>query len=89
MIGSVKRNYKPFFYETTNYFLITDVVAHERLYEELSDCKVDRIEVQNARLSTHKITRTNKVQKELLQRLRLTKLLSSDFLKKVNPQYSA
>jgi transposase len=66
-----------------------DVVAHERLYEELSDCKVDQIEVQNARLSTLKITRTDDVQKELLERLQLTKLLSSAFLKKVKPQYSA
>ena len=66
-----------------------DVVAHERLYEEFVDCKVDRIEVPNARLSTYKITRTDDVQKELLERLQLTKLLSSAFLKKVNPQYCA
>ena len=66
-----------------------EVVAHERLYEELSDCKVDRIEVQNAHLATHKITRPDDVQKELLERLQLTKLLSSAFLKKVNPQYCA
>jgi transposase len=64
------------------------VVAHEQLYEILSDCKVDRIEVLNACLATHKTTRTNDVQKELMERVRLTKLLSPDFLERVNSQYS-
>ncbi len=57
--------------------LSKEVVAHERLYEALSDCQIDHIKVQNMQLSTYCMTRTTDAQKELLERVRLTKLLSS------------
>ena len=66
-----------------------DIVAHERLYEELSDCQIDQIEVQNMDLSTYSMTRTTDAQEELLQRLGLTKLLASDIAKQATSTQSA
>jgi transposase len=65
-----------------------DIVAHERLYEELSDCQIDQIEVQNMDLSTYSMTRTTDAQEELLQRLGLTKLLASDIAKQATSMSS-
>jgi len=61
-----------------------EVVSHERLYKELSGCQIDQIEVQNMRLSTYSMTRATDTQKELLERVGLTKLLSSDIVKQAN-----
>lgn len=66
--------------------LSKEVVAHERLYEELSDFQIDHIEVQNMQLSTYGMTRATDSQKELLERVKLTKLLSSsDTIKNATP----
>ena len=61
--------------------LSKDIVAHERLYRELSDCQIDQIEVQNMQLSTYNMSHVNDRQKELLKRVELTKLLSFDVAK--------
>ena len=61
--------------------LSKDVVAHERLYKELSDCQIDQIEVQNMHLSTYNMSYATDVQKELLERVGLIKLLSFDVAK--------
>jgi transposase len=53
-----------------------DIISHERLYQELSDCQIDHIEVQNLSLSTYRRTRESPRQKELLQRLGLQQLLA-------------
>jgi transposase len=58
------------------------IVAHEKLYKKLSDCQIDRIEVENVRLSTYSMTRPTTEQNELLKRVGLTKLLSLEVLKK-------
>ncbi len=44
----------------------SEIVSHEQLYKKLSDCQIQRIEVENLNLSTHNITRLNTKQKELL-----------------------
>lgn len=62
--------------------LTQEVVSHEKLYENLSDCMIDRIEVENAQLSTYSMTRPTDYQRELLQRIGLEDLLSSDIVKK-------
>ena len=59
-----------------------DIVSHERLYEKLSDCQIDQIEVENVRLSTFNITRITTEQKELLNRIGLNHILSRDVVKK-------
>ncbi|MCP4289840.1 MAG: IS1634 family transposase [Gammaproteobacteria bacterium] len=70
--------------------LSKEVVSHERLYEELSDCQFDQIEVQNMQLSTYNMTRVTDIQKELLERTGLTYLLSFDTVKQAIPSlYSA
>lgn len=59
-----------------------DIVSHEKLYKKLSDCQVDQIEVENVRLSTFNLTRPTAEQKELLNRIGLNYVLSTDVIKK-------
>lgn len=60
-----------------------EIVSHEQLYKKLAGCQIDRIEVQNVRLSTYNMTRANTEQKELLTRLGLTQLLTQNILERV------
>ncbi len=62
--------------------LTEEIVTHEKLYEKLSDCQTDNIEVENVRLSTYNMTRPTPEQKELLDRVGLTELLSHEIVKK-------
>ena len=55
--------------------LTIDVVTHKRLYEKLSNCQVDRIEVVKIDHSATNLTRATKEQKELLTRITLKNLL--------------
>jgi len=57
------------------------IVAHEKLYKKLSGCQIDHIQVDNVGLSTYSMTRATSDQKELIERVGLTKLLSPQFLK--------
>ena len=61
----------------------SEIVSHEQLYKKLSDCQVERIEVENLNLSTHNITRLNTKQKELLNRLELPQPTVKKILEKV------
>jgi transposase len=61
----------------------SEIVSHEQLYKKLSDCQVERIEVENLNLSTHNITRLNTKQKELLNRLELPQPAINKILEKV------
>jgi transposase len=54
------------------------IVSHERLYQELSACQIDCIEVNNVQLSTYNMTRPNRVQQELLERIELPHLLHQE-----------
>ena len=54
------------------------IVSHERLYETLSSCQIDRIAVENVQLSTYNMTRPNLEQQELLERVGLINLLNRD-----------
>jgi len=58
-----------------------EIVAHEKLYKKLSGCQIDRIEVDNVRLSTYSMTRPTSEQKELVERVGLTRLLSLQVVK--------
>lgn len=61
-----------------------DIVSHEKLYKELSDCYIDRIEVENVQKVKYAITRLTNRQKELLNRVGLKDLLVSKMIKKVS-----
>jgi hypothetical protein len=54
------------------------IMSHERLYETLSSCQIDRIAVENVQLSTYNMTRPNLEQQELLERVGLINLLNRD-----------
>ena len=56
--------------------LTSDVVTHKRLYEKLSSCQVDRIEVARMDHSATSLTRATEEQKELLARIGLKYLLN-------------
>ena len=55
--------------------LTKHIVSHERLYHELSACQIDCIEVKNVQRSTYNMTRPNRLQQELLERIELPHLL--------------
>lgn len=55
-----------------------DIVSHERLYETLSSCQIDCIEVENVPVSTYNVTRPTPEQQELLERVGLINLLNRD-----------
>ncbi|MCP4756211.1 MAG: hypothetical protein GY866_35565 [Proteobacteria bacterium] len=61
-------------------FGTSEVVSHERLYKELSQCMVDLIRIGNVDLSTYKITLPTEEQKELLERINLKELISDDIV---------
>jgi len=52
------------------------------LYEELSECQIDCIEVENVQKSQNKITRPTNRQEELLNRVGLKKLTEGIKLEK-------
>jgi transposase len=54
------------------------IVSHERLYQELSACQIDCIEVNNVQLATYNMTRPNRVQQELVERIELPHLLHQE-----------
>lgn len=64
-----------------------DIVSHERLFEELSECYLDRIEVENVQKSRYNLSRATNKQRELLQRLGLEGLLRNNIVVKANAFY--
>lgn len=60
------------------------IVSHEKLYEKLSGCMIDGIKVENMDLVTYNMSHPTTEQKELLDRVGMKHLLSSDIEKKVN-----
>ncbi len=59
-----------------------EIFTHEKLYKKLSPCQIDLIEVENIDLATYNITRPTNMQKELLQRIGLSDLITNDVIKK-------
>ena len=66
-----------------------DIVSHEGLYSELSDCQFDRIELKDAGKSSLNMTTRNNKQKDLLQRLGLTRLTHKSVVRKVNSAFNS
>ncbi len=64
--------------------LTKEIVSHPKLYESLSGCQIDRIEVATLQLSTYNMTRPTPEQKELLQRVGLPNLLSREVVETAN-----
>jgi len=62
-----------------------DIVAHERFYQALSDCKIDPILIKNKNMSFYQMTQQNETQTELLERASLKNLLDcTSVLKQIN-----
>ncbi len=61
--------------------LTEKIVAHERLYSELSSCMIDRIKIKSADLSTYKKSLSTEKQIELLERIGKTDILVIDTIK--------
>ncbi|MBI4744544.1 MAG: IS1634 family transposase, partial [Actinobacteria bacterium] len=62
--------------------LSKEIVTHEKFYTKLAECMIDRIEVENVKLSTYNMTRITEEQKELLKRVDLDKLQSREVVNK-------
>ena len=62
--------------------LTKEIVSHERLYVELSDCMIDCISVKNVNMSTCNMTLPADNKKELLLRVGMEGLLSLNVAKK-------
>ncbi|MFQ5821981.1 MAG: IS1634 family transposase [Candidatus Heimdallarchaeota archaeon] len=61
-----------------------EIVAHVRLFKELSKCKLDYIEVKNIQQRKFNLTKSTAKQKELLQRVSLSNLMNREILDKAN-----
>lgn len=59
------------------------IVSHEKLYEKLSGCMIDRVKVENVGLSTYNMSRPTAEQKELIDRVGMKNLLSHQIVKKI------
>lgn len=62
--------------------LTQQIVSHEKLFAELSDCMINLIEVENVHLATYSMTRPTAEQRELLCRVASESLLSIDVVEK-------
>ena len=51
-----------------------EIVAHERLYEELAECRLNHIKIAGTNQDIYRFTEQNEKQKELLERLRMSHL---------------
>lgn len=61
------------------------IVTHEKLYQELSGCMIDRINIKNVNLSTHNMSCPTDEQKELVDRIGMKSLLSYKVPKQIQP----
>ena len=66
-----------------------DVVSHEKLYAQLEDCKINRIEVENVHQVTLNRTQPTSEQIELGEKVGLEYLLSCDIVEKVKSSHSS
>jgi transposase len=66
-----------------------DVVAHPRLYEELSKCLLNRYKIKGTATETVGLTCPTDKQKELLERIGLTHMLQEDIAKKYFAEFAS
>jgi len=66
-----------------------EVVAHERLYEQLSSCQIDYIHIKNRNINFYQMTRPSEEQKELLNRLHLNHLFECKIIRQMNTAETA
>ena len=58
-----------------------EIVSHAALFEELSQCHLNHVELKGSKESTLSLTRPTSVQKDLLSRIGLTRLLEQEKIK--------
>jgi hypothetical protein len=59
------------------------IVSHERLYDELETCRLNHYTVEGVKQDFYKLTQPTTLQVDLLQRLRMTHLISESAVKKM------
>lgn len=60
-----------------------EIVAHERLYEELSECKLNRIGIKGSTVVGYGLTETTKKQVDVLDRLQMSHLIGATTLQQL------
>jgi transposase len=61
-----------------------DIVAHEKFYQALADCRIDQIQIKNKNMMFYQMTQQNLQQAELLDRVSLNQLRECKNLKQMN-----
>ena len=61
-----------------------EIIAHERLYEELDKCRLNRLKVANSDLTAYTFTESTEKQEDLLDRLQMQHLTSPTALQQLS-----
>jgi len=61
-----------------------NIISHEKLYETITDCTVDRIQIKNVNLHEYKRNYIDEQKMELIKRLNLTQILKDKSIKEAN-----
>lgn len=61
-----------------------EIVAHERLYEELAECRLNHLKIDGTNHSSYRFTTQTDQQKELLERLQMSHLGTAGALKNLS-----
>ena len=61
-----------------------EVVTHEKLYEHLSSCQINHVNIKNKKIDFYQMTCLNEIQKELLHRVQLDYLGEGKIVNKMN-----
>lgn len=63
-----------------------EIVAHERLYEELGECRLNELTVAGSNLTAYTLTELSEKQRDLLERLQMSYLTTSTALQQLSSQ---
>jgi len=61
-----------------------EVVTNEKLYEHLSSCQINHVNIKNKKIDFYQMTCLNEIQKELLHRVQLDYLGEGKIVNKMN-----
>lgn len=61
-----------------------EIVAHERLYKELGECRLNQLKVAGSNLTAYTLTEPSEKQRDLLERLRMPHLITSAALQQLS-----
>lgn len=61
-----------------------EIVAHERLYQELRECRLNQLKVAGSNLTAYALTESSEKQKDLLERLQMPHLVTPAALQQLS-----